>query len=346
MRRALRSATVRVLSRSIRWHWGLRELTLEVVEVLQFLGRSGVGQVDQTVVGGLLRVLVHKATRVHACHLGAVQSADFRESTWGDGVAAILRQEERKAIVLVLLHTLVPARDGERRLVTTPRVVVERKEVGADAVRTTVHVGGGLDTVGLNIGSRVTDGDWSLSVLGDVCLHVTRHSLDVRRGVGVVGGVDDFVAGEEGKGVGVVLERVDGREDALKVDVVVRTSRVITVDGVTLGVDIEDDIDTSVGESAHTRIVVGSVVDGVDTHGVDAELGELLEITSTAVGVSNGILWVGSTAGLVVDTADEETGAVGVNESCQELMSTISTSNDRSSILPLPLMVTAGVMPF
>jgi hypothetical protein len=64
--------------------------------------------------------------------------------------------------------------------------------------------------------------------------------------------------------------------------------------------------------------VVGGVVNGVDTDGVDAELLEVLNIAlaSGLIGqrVSNTGLGVGAsgTAGLVVDTTDEESLIAGI----------------------------------
>jgi len=84
-------------------------------------------------------------------------------------------------------------------------------------------------------------------------------------------------------------------------------------------------------QSAHAFLVIGSVVDGVHTDGVDAELLELRDVALATSYVGDGILCIGgatcsrSVLGakqrvlhhtwLVVDTADVET-LVACEESC------------------------------
>ena len=66
-----------------------------------------------------------------------------------------------------------------------------------------------------------------------------------------------------------------------------------TVDRVLGSVDVESEVDTSVGEGIHAGVVLGSVVDSVDTDSVDAELLELGDVALAAIGIGNGILRVG-----------------------------------------------------
>lgn len=56
-----------------------------------------------------------------------------------------------------------------------------------------VEVGGALEAVRINIGSRVADGDFAHTTAITVQLHVTSDGLDIRGGVCVVGSVDDLV---------------------------------------------------------------------------------------------------------------------------------------------------------
>lgn len=104
--------------------------------------------------------------------------------------------------------------------------------------------------------------------------------------------------------------------------------------------------------------MVGGVVDGVDTDGVEAQLLELSDITLATFDVGNGILCVRSTAWLVVDAADVET-FVACEEGCRS--DEVSVKLDRSTkhlpmvlpmqtalrarLLPLPLTVTVGTLP-
>ena len=52
--------------------------------------------------------------------------------------------------------------------------------------------------------------------------------------------------------------------------------------------------------------MAGSVVDSVDTNGVDAELLEVLDVSHAAVLISKRVLGVRRATGLVVDTTDVE----------------------------------------
>jgi hypothetical protein len=87
--------------------------------------------------------------------------------------------------------------------------------------------------------------------------------------------------------------------------------------------------------------VVLGVVDGVDTDSVETELLELGNIALAALAVSDGVLGVSSTAGLVVNAADVE-ALVASEESCGELVLLDATLGDQYE--PFPFTVT-GVMP-
>lgn len=218
--------------------------------------------------------------------------------------------QERDAVVgeVLGLHAPVGLLEG---VGVTPRVVVESEEVAASAIRAAVHVRSHLHAVLRNISGRVTNRDLAVTAGVDVRPHVTVGGLDIRGALGRLVVVDDLISREEHKRVVVLLERIDGSEDALKVDLVVRPGGLLTVDGVERVVDIQGQVDASVGEGLHALIVVGRVVDAVDTDGVQAKLLELGNVTLARLGVGNGVFVGRRSTGLVVDTTDVETLSAG-----------------------------------
>ena len=210
------------------------------------------------------------------------------------------------AVVGELGNLLVPARDGVGRRVAV-RVVVESKEVAASRVVTAVHVVSHLVTVGLDVGSRVADGDLAEPASVHVRLDVTGDGLDVGRAVGGLVVVDDLVGREEQQGVVVLCKHLDGSEDALQIHLVVRLLGVGSVDGVLGGVEVERKVDTGVGQEAHAGVVVGAVVDSVDTDSVDSKLLELGNVTLASLFIGNGVLGIRCATRLVVYATDVET---------------------------------------
>ena len=100
--------------------------------------------------------------------------------------------------------------------------------------------------------------DWNFSILaaGDVLAHVTGGGLDVWGSLGSVDLViDHLVAREEGHGVIVLDELVDGGEDALEVLVIVRGRWIILVDRIERVVDIDNEVDAGISQSLHAHIV-------------------------------------------------------------------------------------------
>ena len=282
---------------------GLLEGSLESIVVL--VGGDVVAvNLDETVLVATLRVLVGETTGVDTSHLLGVESADLLPLT-GVGVATVLGEEERETVSSEVLDLLVPAGGGEGGGVT-PGVVVESEEVGALVVSSTVHVLSHLETVGVDISGGVTDGDLTELVTAQEGTHVTGDGLDVGGGLGRGTVVDNLVSGEEGEGVVVLGELLHSGEDVLQVDIVVGDLGLGTVEGVLGGVDIEHEVDTGLGESVHALVVVGGVVDGVNTDGVQAELLEVLDVALATVGIGDGIGELGGTTGLVVHTTDVE----------------------------------------
>ena len=272
LRRALGSLTILLEATSAG---GVSSLLVSISETLEILvGRDFAiaPDLDKTVTVRLNGVFVSETTRVDTGHVGGIESRDLAPLA-GVGDAAKLRQEDGLAVIAVGLDLLVPSRLGKRRGVA-PGVVVEGKEVGALIVSTAVEVESlELDVLG-NISGRVSDRNDTVVPVGDVLLHVTSNSLDVRSSVGVVLRVDDLISREEEEQVVVVGKCVDGSKDGLQVHIIVRTVEgvlVLTVERVVGRVGIERQVDTGVVEHLHTLIVVLRVVDGVDTDSVDTE---------------------------------------------------------------------------
>jgi hypothetical protein len=124
-------------------------------------------------------------------------------------------------------------------------------------------------------------------------LHVTSDGLDVRSAVAGVVIIDDLVTGEEEKSVGVSSESIDGREEALKVDVVVRGCGIGAVERVLWSVDVESKVDASSCQRRHALVVIGGVVDRVHTDGIDSQLLELGDISLASRGIRDWVFGLG-----------------------------------------------------
>lgn len=295
------------------------------------LGHGGARDLDKTVAGAFLRVLVDETTGVDAGHLLVVEGLDFLElaraldaAVFGEAggfvscAAAWVCQENLQkweAVVGVLLDLLVPAGLGVGRGIA-PRVIVEGEEVAALVVGTAVHVSGHLVAVGVNIGGGVSNWNGSVASAVTVLLHVTGDGLDVWCAVGCVVVVDDLVTGEEKESVAVASESIHGCKDALKIDGVVGLGRRGTVDGILWSVDIQSEVDTSSSECAHAGVVVCRVVHGVNSDGVDSELLELCNVAGASRLVGERVGCIRGTTWLVVKTPDVET-VVALPECCE-----------------------------
>jgi hypothetical protein len=210
-----------------------------------------------------------------------------------------------KAVAGEVLDLLIPARLGEGRWVA-PRVIVEGEEITTLVIGTAVHVLSHLHAVLGHISSGISNRDLAVSTASQVLSHVTGNSLDVLGSGGRSSIVDDFVGGEECKSVGVAGEGINGSKNILKVYGVVRWCWVGPVDGVERAIYIEDKVDAGICEGLHANIVVGGVVDGVDTDGVHSQLLELGNVTLAGCGLRNGVDKVGGSTGLPIDTPDVE----------------------------------------
>jgi hypothetical protein len=131
-------------------------------------------------------------------------------------------------------------------------------------------------------------------------------------------GLTYLISGEEEQGIIVVCECVNRSENALQIHIVVRGSRLVSVDGVVWRIDIQREIDPSIRKHGHASIVVLAVVDGIDTHSVDSQLLEVLHISLASLDVCQWVCTVcciRRTAGLIVDALDVES-LIASEESC------------------------------
>lgn len=306
--RALGSGGVGVELSITRGVGGVLEGGGQLLEILVG-GDLAVLDLNDTVSVRLDRVLVGNTAGEHSGHVGGVQGSNLAPGTLVLN-AAVLGQEHRDSVAGVLLDLGLPAGLDKIRGVA-PRVIVEGEEVGTGAVVTAVKVLELLDNVLGHIGRGVAGGDGAVAAGVDVVLDVTGDGADVRGGAGSLLVIDDLVTAEEEKGVGVVGEGVDSREDRLQVLLIVRLVGISTVERELGRVHVQGEVDARVGQEAHALIVVLRVVDGVHTDGVDAELLEVLDVPLETGDVDQGVCRIGGTTWLVSHATDVETLIAG-----------------------------------
>jgi len=112
--------------------------------------------------------------------------------------------------------------------------------------------------------------------------------------------------------IGIWSKVVDLRENVAQVLGGVRRPRVVSMQTLEGGVDIDDDIDTGSVENGHAGVVIGGGIDIVDANGVDTELLQNDGIAKTGIAVAQNIVArlvvKGSlTTGLVVNTDNLQT---------------------------------------
>lgn len=212
--RALARLTVHASTTVTRGILRLSVRRLEEVEVAVGLDLS-ILDVDDAETVGLDGVLVGETSGVNAGHLGGEKGGYLTPLALGLG-ASVLGEENGAGEVLVGFDFAVPgsAFEGlETVFLVAPGVVVEGEEIGALVLGTAVEVEGLLlDDLG-DVSGGVANGDLAGVAVRDVLLHVAGDGLNVGRSVGVVLGIDNFVAGEEEEKVVVVCELVDSGED-------------------------------------------------------------------------------------------------------------------------------------
>ena len=195
-----------------------------------------------------------------------------------------LHLQQRKAIIPVLIHESIPSRLGERRRIT-PLIVIDGVEVASLSSISAVHVLGHQILIFRNIRSRVSDGNLAITTLADILLHIASDSFNIWRGISGIRRIDNFVTAEEQQSIRVLSKRINGCEDALQVCRVVRRSRSIAVQRIFRSVDIEDEVDSGIGQCTHAFVVVCTIVNGVYTNRVEAELLEVFDVALTCRGV-------------------------------------------------------------
>lgn len=261
----------------------LVDLLLEVVEVDESGESVGVVDLDHAVVVILLGPLVNETTGEGLSHLDTVDGLHLSEGTGLDFVAAVLGEEHGDSSVGEVLGQDVVAAGLEVR-VTAPGVRVETEEVSAGGGRVlevTLEVVDGVHENVADISGRVTDGNGTLGVLGDVVFHVTDNSTDVLGGRVDSLLVDDLVSSKETEQVVVVLEALNDTKDLLVVNGAVSGPRSAAVEVATLQrvADIEDHVDTGSVEDRGTLVVVERRLQVVHTDGVDLVWNKLMSLT-------------------------------------------------------------------
>ncbi len=117
----------------------------------------------------------------------------------------------------------------------------------------------------------VTDRDLAIITVAKVLLDISRDSLDVGGGVASWDVVDQLVPGKEQEKVVVFLKLVNGGKNVLEVNGIVRLGGFVSADGVFGGIDIQGEVDASIGQLFHAHIVVLAIIDCVDADGIDAQ---------------------------------------------------------------------------
>lgn len=166
------------------------------------------------------------------------------------------------AIVSILLDLGIPSGRGEGRRIA-PRVVIESEEVATSIGAAAVHVCGHLVSVVLDISCRVAHRNGTVATGADVGLDVTSDRLNEWGSEDSLVVVDDLVSAIKKECVVISGECIDGRENGLEVDFVVRAvdGRVVcSVEGVEWSVDVDGKVDSGVGQQFHAGIVLCRVV--------------------------------------------------------------------------------------
>lgn len=107
------------------------------------------------------------------------------------------------------------------------------------------------------------------------------------------------------------MECVNGSKDTLEINIVVRWVGLGSVERVLGRIDVQDEVNASICQSVHASIVVGGVVNGVHTDGVETELLEVWDISLAAICICNRVCNIGRATRLIVDTSDVESVVAG-----------------------------------
>jgi len=177
--------------------------------------------------------------------------------------------QERDSVVAVVSHESIPARDLEARWVA-PRIVVNGVEISSLVVRPAVQILGHQLLICIDIRGRIANRDLPITSVPNILFHVPSGSFDIWSNIGVTSIVDDLVSREEGKSVWIIHKLINRCEDALEVDAIIGHFWIISVEGVLGIIGVEYKVNSSFLEGLHTLVMVGTVVDGVNSDGVDS----------------------------------------------------------------------------
>lgn len=128
--------------------------------------------------------------------------------------------QKRNSIAGIVLHQDIPSRDLKRRWIT-PGVIVNGVKIASLIRSPAVHVVSQDFLISCNISSRISNWNLPISSASNILLHIPHHGFDIRRTIGVVSLVDDFVPGNKSKNVCVVGESINCGKDALQVNGVI-----------------------------------------------------------------------------------------------------------------------------
>ena len=226
--RSLGRGSTRRLGSLKRLEIELGILVPECIEIRQKLSGAIFFRDDhQAVVVVFLRIFVDNTAREDGVHLGSVDSANLGEDTGIRIVAAIFRVKDGHRAVLEAVDQVAVGRLLEITL-SAPAVAVQGKEIGVAhvvliAVFNALEVVVAIPQDGSDIGGRVTDGNGTIGVLGDVVLEISGDGADVGGDdLGRIDVVNDLVSREESQRVGVVLEGLDDGKGAVEIRGIVR----------------------------------------------------------------------------------------------------------------------------
>ena len=147
--------------------------------------------------------------------------------------------------------------------------------ITALVIGSAIHVVGHDFLILCHICSGIPNWDSSVTPAANILFHISRDGFHVRCAVCVGDIINDFVAGKESESVRVIGEGINGSKDTLQVHAVVRFFWLFSIQRVLGRVGVEYEIYSGVGKSVHAIIVVLGIVDGVDSNRVDAEFGEV-----------------------------------------------------------------------
>jgi hypothetical protein len=125
-----------------------------------------------------------------------------------------------------------------------------------------------------------------------VCFHVGCSSLDIRRRHISLRGSQDLISDKEPAEVVVLVEDVHHSLESLKLGLVpLRLSHARSIDGGIESVQVEPDVNASIGKSLHAGVMLGFWINVVNTDRVGTQSLHEVGITCALVVVDEWIVW-------------------------------------------------------